>query len=101
MPPPQVDLDEHTSVNISHEGLMRVWKRLRDWVREESESASQYRRLLDTVRRHEKREGRLQPRQKGAARPDQPKTVVFTDTASLASDYHEPVSRPRRDGSAE
>ncbi|MDH5575788.1 MAG: AAA family ATPase, partial [Nitrospirota bacterium] len=39
-------------IDISHESLIRVWKRLRDWAQEEADSAVIYRRLADTARRY-------------------------------------------------
>ncbi len=45
MPPGQVELDTGTTVDISHESIMRVWVRLRKWVEEESRSAQLYLRL--------------------------------------------------------
>jgi len=39
-------------VDISHESLIRVWTRLRDWAQEEADSAVIYRRLADIARRY-------------------------------------------------
>lgn len=39
------DLEEDTTVDISHESIMRVWKRLRKWVDEERQSSQLYLRL--------------------------------------------------------
>ncbi len=47
MPPPHVTLKENTVVDISHESLMRVWNRCREWVEEEAESAKIYLRLSE------------------------------------------------------
>jgi len=41
----QVELEDDTTVDISHESIMRVWKRLRKWVDEERSSAQLYLRL--------------------------------------------------------
>ena len=41
-----------TVVDISHESLIRGWRRMRDWVEEEAESATVYRRLADTAALH-------------------------------------------------
>ncbi len=49
MPPAHETLEPCTVVDISHESLMRVWKRLRDWVEREAESAAQYRRLIQNA----------------------------------------------------
>ena len=59
MPPEGQRLTPTTMVDISHESLMRVWKRLGEWAREESESAQLYRRLADTARRHEESKAAL------------------------------------------
>ncbi|HAB16129.1 MAG TPA: hypothetical protein DCE44_06740, partial [Verrucomicrobiales bacterium] len=42
-------LQPATVLDISHESLMRVWTRLRDWVDEEAQSAQTYRRLAETA----------------------------------------------------
>ena len=39
-------------IDLSHESLIRVWARLREWAQEEAESAKIYRRLTDTARRY-------------------------------------------------
>ena len=41
----QQELDDDTTIDISHESIMRVWKRLRKWVDEERNSAQLYLRL--------------------------------------------------------
>jgi WD40 repeat protein/energy-coupling factor transporter ATP-binding protein EcfA2 len=45
MPPYDVALNADSTVDISHESIMRVWVRLRTWVEEESRSAQLYLRL--------------------------------------------------------
>lgn len=45
MPPPEVPLHSHSIIDISHESIMRVWVRLREWVDEETKSAEVYLRL--------------------------------------------------------
>jgi WD40 repeat protein len=50
MPGPDVDLDDRTVLDLSHESLMRGWERLRGWVEDEAQSARIFRRLLDTAR---------------------------------------------------
>ena len=57
VPPAGVKLSEDTVIDISHESLMRVWKRMQDWVEEEAESARKYMRLAETARLH--RNGRV------------------------------------------
>ncbi|NIP95074.1 MAG: hypothetical protein GWO24_17155, partial [Akkermansiaceae bacterium] len=49
MPPAATPLEDATMVDISHESLMRVWERLRNWVEEEEQSAGIYRRLSETA----------------------------------------------------
>jgi WD40 repeat protein len=58
MPPVTSPLDDSSVIDISHESLMRVWRRLRGWVEEEAQSARIYRRLHETADLHaEKRAG--------------------------------------------
>jgi len=45
MPPISVELEDNTVIDISHESLMRVWKRLDAWVRAEAESAETYKSI--------------------------------------------------------
>ena len=52
MPPSEVMLTPETVVDISHESLMRVWRRLEDWVDAEAQSARIYRRLSETAELH-------------------------------------------------
>ena len=52
MPPEGVELAPETVIDISHESLMRVWRQLREWVEQESQSARIYRRLADTAALH-------------------------------------------------
>jgi hypothetical protein len=42
----------NTVIDISHESLMRIWKRLKQWVNDEATSAAQYQRLADNATRH-------------------------------------------------
>jgi WD40 repeat protein/energy-coupling factor transporter ATP-binding protein EcfA2 len=49
MPPAGVPLTPTTIVDISHESLMRIWVRLKNWVEEESESVSMYLRLSEAA----------------------------------------------------
>jgi hypothetical protein len=53
MPSAGVPLDNDTLIDISHESLIRRWKRLADWVEEEAERAKSYRRLAETAVLHE------------------------------------------------
>jgi WD40 repeat protein len=50
MPGMDVELNERTVIDLSHESLMRGWQRLRSWVEEEAQSARIFRRVLDTAR---------------------------------------------------
>ncbi|HOW25392.1 MAG TPA: WD40 repeat domain-containing protein [Bacteroidales bacterium] len=45
MPPTNVALNEDSIIDMTHESLMRIWKRLRTWVEEETNSAQLYLRL--------------------------------------------------------
>ena len=49
MPPYHEALHDSKVVDISHESLMRVWKRLKDWVQEEAVHAQKYRRMAETA----------------------------------------------------
>jgi hypothetical protein len=46
-------------VDISHESLIRQWKRLRDWVDHEAESRTTYLRVADAAMRHKARKAKL------------------------------------------
>ncbi len=48
MPPEGVELHPDTVIDISHESLMRVWKKLDRWADEEAEAARMYQRLAET-----------------------------------------------------
>jgi energy-coupling factor transporter ATP-binding protein EcfA2 len=49
MPGANVPLTEESMIELSHESLMRIWKRLNTWVEEEFESAQMYKRLSDAA----------------------------------------------------
>ena len=49
LPYPEAPLDAESVVDIVHESLMRVWKRLLSWVEEEAVSAQLYLRLSNTA----------------------------------------------------
>ncbi len=49
MPPSSIPLTSDTLIDISHESLIRIWKRLHQWVDEEAQSANIYRRLSETA----------------------------------------------------
>jgi TPR repeat protein/uncharacterized RDD family membrane protein YckC len=54
MPPVPEPLEPEKMIDISHESLMRVWERLRDWAEDEARSARRYRRLAETAAREKK-----------------------------------------------
>jgi WD40 repeat protein len=56
MPPAEAPLTPEAMIDISHESLIRNWKRLKEWVDEEARSARIYRRLAETAALH--REGK-------------------------------------------
>lgn len=45
MPSANITLTKESTIDISHESIMRVWSRLKKWVEEEGESAQLYLRL--------------------------------------------------------
>ena len=49
MPFNNIDLTDDVVIDISHESLMRVWKRLKDWVEQEAQSVRIYKRLSETA----------------------------------------------------
>ena len=53
MPPDGELLSAGSVIDISHESLMRVWKRLRRWTDEEAASAEMYRKLQSDALLHE------------------------------------------------
>ena len=53
------DVAANPMIDISHESLIRQWKRLGTWVEEEAESVRVYRRLAETARLHRAGKARL------------------------------------------
>src|SRR5262249_12408793 len=53
MPGQEVELTDRTIIDISHESLMRVWTRLRNWVDEEAQAAGIYLRLSESAALYE------------------------------------------------
>jgi len=53
MPPPEVELNKNSLIDISHESLIRKWERLKKWVEEEGQSARTYRRLAEDALLHQ------------------------------------------------
>jgi hypothetical protein len=51
---PEGPLDEHTLLDLSHESLIRQWRRLAGWVADEAKCAEMYRRLRDWAVRWER-----------------------------------------------
>ncbi len=49
MPGSQVNLTGTTTIELSHESLMRIWTRLSNWVDEEFESAQMYKRISEAA----------------------------------------------------
>ena len=49
MPPYNIPIDGDTTIDISHESIMRVWSRLKRWIQEETESAQLYLRLAKSA----------------------------------------------------
>jgi predicted chitinase len=54
MPPADVPLNADSLIDISHESLIRGWQKLREWVEQEAQSATIYRRLAETAVRYER-----------------------------------------------
>ena len=53
LPAARKPLRRETLIDISHESLIRNWKKLRKWVNRETDSANVYRRLVQTARLYE------------------------------------------------
>ncbi|MGF1635704.1 MAG: hypothetical protein ACFCUU_01425 [Cyclobacteriaceae bacterium] len=53
MPSTEVELIDDSIIEISHESLMRIWYRLREWVDEEAESAKTYLRISEAAALHQ------------------------------------------------
>ena len=56
MPGENVKIHDKIIIDISHESLMRVWQRLKNWVNDEADSARIYIRLCETAQLHNQRE---------------------------------------------
>ena len=114
MPSAREPLLEDSVIDISHESLMRVWRRLDRWADAEAESARLFLRLADAARRHGKGEASLwrdpelelalhwrqqeQPNPAWACRydPDLARALQFLETSWEARDVEERRSRARR-----
>jgi len=49
LPSSAIPLNSESTIEVSHESLMRIWTRLRNWVEEEHESAQMYKRLSEAA----------------------------------------------------
>lgn len=49
MPGTHVTLNSNSTIELSHESLMRIWVRLSTWVDEEAESAQMYKRISEAA----------------------------------------------------
>jgi WD40 repeat protein/energy-coupling factor transporter ATP-binding protein EcfA2 len=52
-PPYGITLHENTVIDISHESLMRIWVRLKNWVDEEAQAVDMYLRLSDAAAKYQ------------------------------------------------
>jgi len=52
-PPHGVSLNANSSIDISHESLMRIWVRLKNWVDEEGQAVEMYLRLSDAAAKYQ------------------------------------------------
>ena len=115
VPPARVPLTADSVIDISHESLMRVWRRLKTWLEEEAQSAQMYRRLAETAALYPDRAGlwqdpdlqlaldwrrRNQPTEAWAIRyhPDFARAIRFLEdsqTAAEADRQKEEVARRR------
>ncbi len=59
MPPLHVPLIQDTTLDISHESLIRQWQRLQGWVTAEVKKAAMYQRLLDAAQRYDNEQSEL------------------------------------------
>jgi WD40 repeat protein/energy-coupling factor transporter ATP-binding protein EcfA2 len=59
MPPANVALTPDCVIDISHESLIRLWRRLHEWVEEESRSAATYLRLAQATALYHKGQASL------------------------------------------
>ncbi len=59
MPPAGKELTADSMIDISHESLMRIWVRLKNWVDEEAESINMYLRLAEAAALHQAGKGSL------------------------------------------
>lgn len=48
-PSAEIEINENTFIDISHESLMRVWDKLKNWVEEETSAVKMYKRLAESA----------------------------------------------------
>jgi WD40 repeat protein len=119
MPPAGEALGAKTTIDISHESLMRVWQRLMAWANDEARSARTYRRLAETAALHAEGQASLwrdpdlqmaldwrdhsQPNETWAARyhPGFPVAMGFLTQSSEARDAERAEVEQRRRGELE
>ena len=54
MPSMETAVSDETVIDISHESLMRIWTKLREWVQEESDSVKMYLRLAEAAEMYQR-----------------------------------------------
>jgi len=59
LPPASTVITKETLIDITHESLIRAWKRLKGWVEDEAASAKIYQRLAETALLHKRGEAGL------------------------------------------
>jgi WD40 repeat protein len=114
MPPASEALQADSVIDISHESLMRLWRRLDGWATEEAASANLFLRLADAARRHGQGQASLwcdpelqlglnwrnqeQPNPAWARRydPDLPGALAFLDQSQEAREHERRRRRRRR-----
>jgi WD40 repeat protein/DNA-directed RNA polymerase specialized sigma24 family protein len=114
MPPASEALQADSVIDISHESLMRLWRRLDGWATEEAASANLFLRLADAARRHGQGQASLwrdpelqlglnwrnqeQPNPAWARRydPDFPGALAFLDQSQEAREQERRRRRHRR-----
>jgi len=58
-PGPNVELNENSYIDISHESLMRVWDKLKTWVEDEAAAVKMYLRLAESAELYDRGETSL------------------------------------------
>lgn len=53
MPPSNVGLNSNTTIDISHESLIRIWNKLHKWVEEEDQAIEMYMQLSDASEKYQ------------------------------------------------